>query len=237
MNQLHEIRIGASGMERSFYHRDTAADRGVMHQIFGNQDYSLDRLARKKTLQDFYASVSENKGTPLIVDCGANIGASSVWYSMVYPAASIVAIEPDDENVELLKRNVAGQNVEVLQAAIGCEPGQVHLEDPGLGEWGYRTAASGSGKLVEQISMRQIVVEQMAKGKTPFIAKIDIEGGEQNLFSKSVEWVDFFPLLVIELHDWMLGGQGSARNFLRCIADRDRDFVYIGENIFSIRNF
>jgi hypothetical protein len=49
-------------------------------------------------------------------------------------------------------------------------------------------------------------------------------------------WIDRFPLLVIELHDWLLPGQSTSRNFLREIALRDRDFVYRGENIFSIAN-
>jgi len=31
-------------------------------------------------------------------------------------------------------------------------------------------------------------------------------------------------------------GQGTARNFLRALAELDRDFVYINENVFSIAN-
>jgi len=34
----------------------------------------------------------------------------------------------------------------------------------------------------------------------------------------------------------MLPRQGTSRNFLKCIANLDRDFLHIGENIFSIRN-
>lgn len=30
--------------------------------------------------------------------------------------------------------------------------------------------------------------------------------------------------------------EGTSRSFLQCVATRDRDFVHIGENIFSIRN-
>jgi len=38
------------------------------------------------------------------------------------------------------------------------------------------------------------------------------------------------------LHDWLLPGQGTSRSFLKCMAALDRDFVHIGENVFSIRN-
>ncbi|MFL6694040.1 MAG: FkbM family methyltransferase, partial [Ramlibacter sp.] len=66
--------------------------------------------------------------------------------------------------------------------------------------------------------------------------KIDIEGFEANLFSANCEWIDLFPLLIIELHDWLLPRQGNSRAFLREIAQRDRDFVFRGENVFSISN-
>ena len=36
------------------------------------------------------------------------------------------------------------------------------------------------------------------------LIKIDIEGGESELFEKNIEWIEKFPLIIIELHDWML---------------------------------
>ena len=80
-------------------------------------------------------------------------------------------------------------------------------------------------------------MEKYSKNKyTPFIIKIDIEGFEEDLFSKNLEWVDLFPLLIIELHDWMLPKSSNSKNFLQAISKLNRDFVYIGENIFSISN-
>ena len=84
--------------------------------------------------------------------------------------------------------------------------------------------------------MAGLVAAKMAEGYTPFLAKIDIEGAEADLFSRDTDWIDQFPLIIVELHDWLLPKQGTSRNFLRCIAARNRDFVYLGENIFSIRN-
>jgi hypothetical protein len=80
------------------------------------------------------------------------------------------------------------------------------------------------------------VAEERAAGRVPFIAKIDIEGGEAELFAAETGWVDQFPLLIVELHDWLLPRAGTSRSFLRCVAGLDRDFVYLGENVFSIAN-
>ncbi len=72
--------------------------------------------------------------------------------------------------------------------------------------------------------------------RTPFILKIDIEGGEADLFDDEPEVFARFPVLIIELHDWMLPRGGTSRPFLRWHAAQDRDFVHIGENVFSLCN-
>jgi hypothetical protein len=59
-----------------------------------------------------------------------------------------------------------------------------------------------------------------------------IEGGEDALFNGDTSWLGQFPLVIIELHDWMLPFSGSSRNFIKSIAQYDFDFVHKGENIF-----
>ena len=69
-------------------------------------------------------------------------------------------------------------------------------------------------------------------GTEPFICKVDIEGGEEFLFSKNTEWVARFPVIIVELHDWMLPWQRNSRNFLKRIANLDFDIIWRGENMF-----
>jgi len=114
--------------------------------------------------------------------------------------------------------------------------GDAVLTDPGEGEWGYRTSGDGAGERVPRLAAAELVEQKRREGFRPFIAKIDIEGAEEELFSADTGWVDEFPLLIVELHDWLLPKSASSRNFLRCMAERDRDFVYLGENVFSIAN-
>jgi len=70
----------------------------------------------------------------------------------------------------------------------------------------------------------------------PFIAKIDIEGFEENLFLKNTDWVRQFPVIAIELHDWMLPGEGSSLNFFKTIANGNWDVVFHGELALCISN-
>ncbi len=86
------------------------------------------------------------------------------------------------------------------------------------------------------VSVDALVAERAHQDLEPFLIKIDIEGGESELFSQHTNWIDHFPLLVIELHDWMLPGTANSSHFLKATATQERDFVHVGENIFSIAN-
>lgn len=223
------------GIIRSFEHRGSQADLGVFEQIFVAQDYSLGRLRRGRELVQRYEAILSEGKTPIIIDAGANIGASVVYWAIHFPKAQIIGIEPDKANFALLRQNTQGLNVVLHEAAIGSIEGSASLHDPGEGEWGYRTARNDAGNL-PIISMNGLLESGVAGNGAPFIAKIDIEGAEADLFAANTDWVQKFDLLIIELHDWLLPGHGTSRNFLKCIANLDRDFLHIGENIFSIRN-
>ena len=214
-----------------FHHRDVEADRGVLYQIFVGRDYALDGLLRHNDIRRFYDACDD----PLIVDCGANIGASAVWFSLSFPKARIVAVEPEKHNFGLFERNVSEfENVSALRAAISRKGGTIPLGDPGSGEWGYRADPTFVGKSID--SVRAYTLRELVdlRGGTPFILKIDIEGAEADLFQSEDAIFDDFPLLIIELHDWKYPKKSNSQSFLRWHSRHDRDFVYRGENIFSI---
>ncbi len=225
----------ADGRYRRFFHRKSQADRGVIRQIFVKKDYSLRKMARRDDLLKIYKAIIESKRTPLIIDAGSNIGASVVWFADQFEGSHIVAFEPSAENVKLLKRNTADLDVDIHAAALGSTDGFVSLIDPGMGEWGYQTQDNSKGECKRE-SLSRLIKEKMAEQYVPFLIKIDIEGGESDLFEAQTEWVDLFPLLIIELHDWMLPRQKTSYTFLKRISQSNRDFVYSGENIFSVKN-
>ena len=113
--------------------------------------------------------------------------------------------------------------------------GTLYLNDPGAGEWAFRTAdrPMENGYAVDALTLEDVMP---ASGVTPFILKIDIEGAESDLFSRHCDALNQFPVVVIELHDWMLPGESNSRNFLQWHVEMKRDFVQMGENAFSISN-
>jgi Methyltransferase FkbM domain len=85
-------------------------------------------------------------------------------------------------------------------------------------------------------SVPQILVDFPPGEYSPLILKVDIEGGEKELFSGECNWLEQIPVVIIELHDWMLPGEANSRNFLKAISSFDFDFVYLNENAFCFNN-
>ena len=227
------------GKTRKIHFRAKTTDEPVLRQILVQQQYNLGRLRRANELRGFLERQKATGKAPLIVDAGANIGAAAIFFASVIPDAMVVAIEPDAENFRLLDMNVAGLRVEAVRAAVSASTGAARLIDPGEGHWGYRTenlpdgvAADGA---VPRVTINDIY-RRHAADCFPFLVKIDIEGGEADLFSGATEWVARTPVVIVELHDWLLTRSANSRTFLQCIAQLDRDFVFLGEDVYSIAN-
>lgn len=210
-------------------------DYGVLEQIYGNEDYCIDRLARAPELFGKYDQILDRGKTPLIIDCGANIGLSAHYFLDTFPMAKIIGLEPDRTNYDQAIKNCSSANVQFLPCAIASECKRGTLVDPGLGAWGLRVDDDANGRL-EMKSVNSLLSDRCYADYEPFIIKIDIEGYEDELFSKNTEWIARFPLLIIELHDWLFPTQQKSRNLLKYLSEANRDFVFLGENVFSVAN-
>lgn len=210
-------------------------DFSVLEQIYWKEDYDLQRLARWLDIRKFYDKVGEVGKTPWILDCGGNIGLAARYFSETYEQAEILCVEPHPGNLALAKINNPSPRVRFLEAAVGCEKGLATILDPGQGGNAFQVSASPTGQVVV-VKIQDLLAEYALTQHVPFVIKIDVEGSEEQLFSDHLDWIDCFPVLIIELHDWMLPRRRTSKNFLQALAGRDRDFVYFGENIFSLSN-
>lgn len=111
----------------------------------------------------------------------------------------------------------------------------VEIFDPGMGNNALRVNFQRDGN-IPMVTIPQLIDKYAPSQFSLFIIKIDIEGSEEELFSDNFRWIDETPVLIIELHDWMHIGSANSRNFLKAIADSGRDFVYLNETIFCLRN-
>jgi FkbM family methyltransferase len=212
------------------YRPNNLGDIGAISSVLGGHEYSFTRWSQGRELLTIYDAILADGRTPLIVDAGANIGSSSIYFKALFPKAKIIAIEPEKQNCALLRKNTAHLGIEVREAAVGSEAGNIFLTDPGQSSWGFRTAEVGE-YIVDVITINDILNSE--KIHTPFICKIDIEGAEQQLFAHNHEWLYEFAMTVIELHDWMLPGKGTSKPFIRAISNGDFELINRGENTFA----
>ena len=209
------------------------SDMECFREIFQNGDYRIDHLQPvKDRIASCYHSILKSGRTPVIIDGGANIGASALWFTRQYPDARVVAVEPDTDNFRLLKFNTAAcENIEPVQAALGAEPGFVEVTNAvGLG-WAAQTKRVDTGTPIVMIGDIPTSVE----GGKLFIVKIDIEGFESDLFSSGLEWINEAYVVIVEPHDWMLPGERTSRTFMRAMAAHDFEVFIVGENLFFVR--
>jgi FkbM family methyltransferase len=156
-----------------------------------------------------------SKPPRVIVDAGANIGLASLFYANKYPEATIVAIEPEASNFEILKKNIAPySNVIPVHSALWGRNDRITLTNPGLGCWGFQTfdeAERDIAKSSEKVPA--ITVEKlMADHRINYIdiLKVDIEGSEKEVFESPSLWIENVGVIVIELHDKLRTGCGRS---------------------------
>jgi FkbM family methyltransferase len=152
-----------------------------------------------------------------IVDAGGYIGTAAIALAAQYPGATIVSLEPFDENFALLKRNTSRYpNIVPLQMALADKDGTVVLKDRGTGPWGLTIVDMPSDNPnsrrrgeVPSTTPAQLMVMFGANGID--ILKLDIEGAEHSLFtSEAIGWIDQTTAIFVELHDRISPGCSSA---------------------------
>ncbi len=140
-----------------------------------------------------------------IVDLGANIGLATRLFAARYPAASIVAVEPDPQNFAMLNRNTHRQieqgRCRLIHAAIWDKDGDVSLQ-PSEGEGQFdsvrTTEAQESGSRVRAITMETLLNETGLEQID--ILKIDIEGAEVELLRSAPKWLNRVQSIAAEFH-------------------------------------
>ena len=165
-------------------------------------------LLRRSDFAAFYQVVIENIYSPLlshikegdvVIDAGANIGLFSILASFkVKDKGKVIAIEPEPNNLKILKQNVELNkliNVIVIPKALYDKPGKmVSIKGEGVGAY----VSEDDEGLVETTTIDKIVEET---GLKPRILKMDIEGSEGKALIGGINTLKHLELIEMEVHD------------------------------------
>jgi FkbM family methyltransferase len=215
------------------YIRPGESDLDVLHQIYFAKFYQIRVPEVRERIDRRYREILAAGKVPIIVDAGANIGISSIWFARQYGDARVVAVEPDAGNLALLRRNVAPYpNVAVLDAAIGATRGFAALSNSGERlAWTVQTSRAEDG--VKIVTVDDAFAA--SGGDEPFIVKIDIEGFERDLFASNLDWLDRAYVVFVEPHDWMFPGERSSGPVQQAMAQRSFEMFIAGDTLAFVR--
>ena len=142
-----------------------ADDLGIAYEVFVGNAYKSPRRLDPDSVER-------------IVDLGANVGYTCVYWLANFPNAEVIAFEPHPIHVNFIQTHLAinrsGGRVQLYQAAASTQAGDTFLTDDGCRS---TTVSGGASSIrVPQVDFFACI------GAQPIdVLKIDIEGGEYEI--------------------------------------------------------
>lgn len=165
-----------------------------------------------------------------ILDAGANIGLAAVFFKRKFPDVSIICIEPEPSNFEMLKKNTEKYNgITCIRKGVWNKTCSLQILDDGLGEWGFtvKEVSDGLPNTVQAVSISDIMKENGIQKID--VLKMDIEGSEMEVMSENYEdWISKTQTLLIETHDRLR--PGCSRTVFNTLVKYPFSLDHVGEN-------
>jgi FkbM family methyltransferase len=194
-----ELTLTVPGLPAQLLLRARTSDRLTFQSIFVDDEFAID-LARQPEL---------------IIDGGANVGYASIFLSLRYPRAAIVAIEPESENFRMLERNAAPYpNIRCVRKGLWSHNGRLSIENPEAEPYAYRVQEARPGdRTVDAVTIGRLM-EELQIPRIDLL-KLDVEGAEKAIFSDPDvdRWLSCTEALLVEVH-----GPTYSRPFEQTIA-------------------
>lgn len=170
--------------EKDFFYHYGLAFYDTYNEVFGGRIY------------EFLTS----NPCPIIIDCGANMGLSLLYFSKTYPNAEIIAFEPDESVLPFLEKNIHSQemkNVELHKMAVWNKETELEFyTDNGLGGRIGTEYENQDPKIIKAIRLRNFLNRQID------MLKIDIEGSEYHVLQDCEDMLYKVNHVFLEYHSF-----------------------------------
>ena len=153
----------------------------------------------KEIFVEEYYYFETNSSTPVIFDCGANIGTSCAYFKYRYPQSRILAFEPNPKITNYLLRNIKNnslENIEVIEKAVWKSNNGIEL---GLED------ADGSSIHLEKNKTKVKSVrlkDYLEKEEVVDMLKMDIEGAEIDVLKDCRYSLTSVKNIFVEFHSY-----------------------------------
>jgi FkbM family methyltransferase len=151
-------------------------------------------------INEIYKTSFPADSSPVILDCGANIGLSVIYFKIHHPNSTITAFEPDEKNYELLVKNINSMglsDVEVRKEAVWIKDTTLNFSSEG--STASRIEDDNENKSKKSIRVKATRLNDLLKSKVDML-KMDIEGAEYEVIKDIEDKLHFVQLLFLEYH-------------------------------------
>jgi FkbM family methyltransferase len=175
------------------------SDYAVFRQIFKFEEY--------KTVLSLIKMNFNYEEEKIIIDAGANVGYTSLYFLDQLSNVRIFGIEPFNKNMIQYKKNIKINNFEkqvvFYENALSEIENKSYIIDTSFRDgkdWAISTVATNEGN-VKGITLNEIIQKNTLKKIT--VLKIDIEGAERFIFNrqKNLDFLIITQIIAIEIHD------------------------------------
>jgi FkbM family methyltransferase len=159
--------------------------------------YEVIKTYKEIFVEDIYKFNAPNK-SGVILDCGANIGISTLYFAINHPNSTIYAFEPDKSIFELLAKNVQDNklpNVVLYNDAIWTENIELSFSNKGS----EASQIDTTGVSATKVNAIQFS-EYLSKFEKIDFVKMDIEGAEFNVIKDCANQLYKIDNLFLEYH-------------------------------------
>ncbi len=166
---------------------------------------------------------------PVIIDCGANVGTSCLYFSKTYPKSHIFAFEPDKKVYSYLQKNLKNnsiENVTLFNNAVWTKECELEFNSEG---------ADGGTLLLSGKNMIKVKAVRLNDFLSQFtyidFLKLDIEGVEDIVLKDCISNLHKVENLFIEYHSFY-GKKQNYDELLKILTDNNfRYYTTTANNI------
>lgn len=159
----------------------------------------------------------------IIIDCGANMGLSVLYFALNYPNHKILAFEPDESIFMVLKENVKTfnlRNVTLYQKAVWVNKEILTFQSDG--GMGGRINNLNKNSTQRSHKVETVVLNEFLNNNVDFL-KIDIEGAEVEVLLHCKENLKHVKHIFFEYHNNIYKPQ-SLHHLLAMM--HEKGFIY-----------
>ncbi len=150
--------------------------------------------------------------SPFIIDIGAHIGISVLYFKQLYPNSHIFAFEPNPISFDILKQNIEINGLDgitLINSAVYSQNGisTLYIDDSGQ-NWHSNSSLlknSWTGKeKTKPIQIQSTMLNSYVKNISIIdMLKIDTEGSEENILKSHKNILGSVENIVVEYHPTM----------------------------------